>query len=97
MLGADPTENPDGKASLVETNDTRMNQVVYADGHCGRDSTSRPCARTGIAYFIVTPSVGGSGVQASITKQDTSPPPTPTSRSHRSASTTLATASSPSR
>jgi hypothetical protein len=71
VFGADPTENPDGKASLVDTNDTRMNQVVYADGKLWSaiNTEVNPGGRTGIAYFILDPSVANGSVDATIAKQ----------------------------
>jgi len=68
VFGADPTENPDGKASKVESNDSRMNQVVFADGHLwsGINTQVQPGTRSGAEYFILKPSVGVGGVQASV-------------------------------
>jgi hypothetical protein len=58
---------------LLNANDDRMNQVVYANGNLysgvntvlGTGNT----ARAGIAYFVVKPSLHGDRVSASITNQ----------------------------
>ncbi|MDQ6660093.1 MAG: hypothetical protein M3Z24_03915, partial [Chloroflexota bacterium] len=58
---------------LLNTNDDRMNQVVYADGLLwsgvntivGTSSSNR----AGIAYFEVNPSVSGSQVSATMARQ----------------------------
>ena len=68
---------------LIDTNDDRMNQVVYEDGKlwAGVDTIvggigtnpdgSENVARAGIAYFVVEPSVDSSGaVSAQITEQE---------------------------
>ena len=67
-LGSDPTENPDGKASRVNSNDSRMNQVVFAGGRLyGAINTDlAPNERTGIAWYIVQPSIVGGSVHATI-------------------------------
>lgn len=70
------------KLALIDTNDDRMNQVVYEDGKLwsGVDTVvggvgtnpdgSDNVARAGIAYFVVEPSVNDNGaVSATITKQ----------------------------
>jgi hypothetical protein len=58
---------------LLNTNDDRMNQVVYADGllYSGVNTIlgSGLTQRAGIAYFIVAPSIQGHSVSASIAKQ----------------------------
>lgn len=56
---------------LVNANDARMNQVVFADGllWSGLNTAVAPHSRDGIAYFIVHPSVSGDQVQGSIHKQ----------------------------
>ena len=70
------------KLELIDTNDDRMNQVVYENGKlwAGVDTVvggggtnpdgSENVARGGIAYFVVEPSVDGSGaVSATIADQ----------------------------
>jgi hypothetical protein len=55
----------------VESNDARMNQVVFAAGRLwgGVNTIALPGPRDGIAWFSVTPSVSSSGVRADITEQ----------------------------
>lgn len=55
----------------VEANDTRMNQVVYADGHLwsGLNTIVAPGSRDGIAWFRVRPSVASPDVSARIARQ----------------------------
>jgi hypothetical protein len=53
------------KEELIESNDDRMNQVVYADGHLWSGvntavKTSTGPTSAGIAYFVVSPRAGGS-------------------------------------
>lgn len=63
------------KLPLIDTNDDRMNQVVFENGYLwsgvntvvGSDAN----ARCGIAYFVVSPSVDSSGaVSATVASQD---------------------------
>ncbi len=60
--------------NLLNSNDDRMNQTVYADGmvwgavNTVVKSPTGP-TRTGIAYFIVTPSWSGSDLGGSVTTQ----------------------------
>jgi hypothetical protein len=63
------------KESRLDTNDDRMQQVVYADGKLWsglntalKNTAARP-AHAGIAYFVVSPHVSASGVTASIAHQ----------------------------
>jgi hypothetical protein len=55
----------------VESNDARMNQVVFASGRlwAGVNTIANPGPRDGIAWFSVNPSVASSGVQATIADQ----------------------------
>jgi len=55
----------------VEANDTRMNQVVYADGHLwsGLNTIVSPGPRDGVAWFRVRPSVASPTVSARIARQ----------------------------
>jgi hypothetical protein len=55
----------------VESNDARMNQVVFASGRLwgGVNTIANPGPRDGIAWFSVNPSVSSNGVQASIADQ----------------------------
>jgi hypothetical protein len=55
----------------VEPNDTRMNQVVYADGRLwsGLNTVIAPGPRDGIAWFAVRPSVESPAVRARIARQ----------------------------
>jgi hypothetical protein len=60
---------------LDTRDDNRMQQVVYADGKLWgglntglRNTAARP-PHAGIAYFVVAPSVTGSGVRASVANQ----------------------------
>jgi hypothetical protein len=55
----------------VESNDARMNQVVFAAGRLwgGVNTIAMPGPRDGIAWFSVTPSVSANGVRADITRQ----------------------------
>jgi hypothetical protein len=71
VLGADPTENPDRKVSRVESNDARMNQVVYAAGKLfGAINTAvGPGVHTGIGWYVLQPSISGGSVHASIHRQ----------------------------
>jgi hypothetical protein len=56
---------------VVEANDTRMNQVVFANGHLwsGLNTVVTPGPRDGIAWFMVRPSVALPTVRASIASQ----------------------------
>jgi hypothetical protein len=56
---------------VVEANDSRMNQVVFADGllWSGLNTIVAPGSRDGIAYFIVKPSVSGGQVGGTIRNQ----------------------------
>jgi hypothetical protein len=55
----------------VESNDARMNQVVFAAGRLwgGVNTIAMPGPRDAIAWFSVEPSVTGSGVRADIRRQ----------------------------
>jgi hypothetical protein len=62
------------KENLIESNDDRMNQVVYAAGKLWsgvntalRTPNYHPTA--GIAYFVVSPSVSGPAVSATVAHQ----------------------------
>jgi hypothetical protein len=62
------------KEELVDSNDDRMNQVVYAAGQLWSGLNTRvrgPHGPTnvGIAYFVVSPSAGPAGVSATVTNQ----------------------------
>lgn len=62
------------KEELIETNDDRMNQVVYADGKLWSGlntvvQTENGPTRAGIAYFVVAPTVGEAGVSATMSHQ----------------------------
>ena len=68
-LGTDPTvKDPLPK---VESNDSRMNQVVYAAGHLwgGINTIVAPGPRAGLGYFVVRPGVRDGHVTGHITKQ----------------------------
>jgi hypothetical protein len=56
---------------VVEANDSRMNQVVFANGllWSGLNTIVAPGPRDGIAYFIVRPSVSGGQVGGTIRRQ----------------------------
>jgi hypothetical protein len=56
---------------IVEANDSRMNQVVFADGllWSGLNTIVAPGPRDGIAFFIVRPSVSGGQVGGTIRRQ----------------------------
>jgi hypothetical protein len=59
---------------LVTSNDDRMNQVVFAAGHLFSGvntvvKTANGPVRPGIAWFILTPSVSGTQVNATVAKQ----------------------------
>jgi hypothetical protein len=56
---------------VVEANDSRMNQVVFADGllWSGLNTIVAPGPRDGIAFFIVRPSVSGGQVGGTIRRQ----------------------------
>jgi hypothetical protein len=63
------------KENRIDTNDDRMQQVVYAGGKLWsglntalKNSAARP-AHAGIAYFVVSPHASASGVTASIAHQ----------------------------
>ena len=55
----------------VESNDARMNQVVFAAGRLwgGVNTIANPGPRDGIAWFSVNPSVSAHGVQGDIVRQ----------------------------
>jgi hypothetical protein len=55
----------------VESNDARMNQVVFAGGRLwgGVNTIANPGPRGGIAWFSVAPRVSSSGVHATIKAQ----------------------------
>jgi hypothetical protein len=59
----------------INANDVRMNQVVYANGklwaglNTALQSTSGGPARSGIAYFVVQPSLGDGELQAEMVNQ----------------------------
>ncbi|HYS01771.1 MAG TPA: hypothetical protein VET82_05440 [Candidatus Eisenbacteria bacterium] len=60
--------------TLVAANDDRMNQVVFAGGRLWSGlntavQTANGPTRVGAAYFVVTPSVSGGAVSASIATQ----------------------------
>jgi hypothetical protein len=60
------------KENSINPNDDRMNQVVYANGllYSGLNTVmGAKGTRTGIAYFIVSPSLGSSGVSATVANQ----------------------------
>src|SRR5260370_20943613 len=59
---------------LIASNDDRMNQVVFANGNLWGGvntvgKTPNGPTRSGIAYFIVTPSLSSVSLSASIAKQ----------------------------
>ena len=59
---------------LIESNDDRMNQTIYADGKlwCALNTVVKPSngpVRTGIAWFAVTPSWTGADLAGSIANQ----------------------------
>jgi hypothetical protein len=56
---------------VVQANDSRMNQVVFADGllWSGINTIVAPGPRDGIAYFIVRPSVSAGQVGGTIQQQ----------------------------
>jgi hypothetical protein len=56
---------------VVEANDSRMNQVVFADGllWSGLNTVVAPGPRDGIAFFIVKPTVSGDQVGGTIRNQ----------------------------
>ena len=56
---------------VVEANDSRMNQVVFADGllWSGLNTIVAPGPRDGIAFFVVRPSVSGGQVGGTIRNQ----------------------------
>ena len=55
----------------MESNDARMNQVVFAGGRLwgGVNTIAMPGPRDGIAWFSVDPSISSSGVRADISEQ----------------------------
>jgi hypothetical protein len=62
------------KLELIESNDDRMQQAVFAGGHLWSAlstavRTGNGPIRVGIAYFIVTPSWNGSKLDATIARQ----------------------------
>lgn len=60
--------------NYLNTNDDRMNQAVFADGkltgavNTGLANASGNVNRSGIAYFVVTPSFSGSTFNATLSK-----------------------------
>jgi len=56
---------------VVEANDSRMNQVVFANGllWSGVNTVVAPGPRDGIAYFIVRPTVSGGQVGGTVRRQ----------------------------
>lgn len=68
-LGTDPSVNE--PLPRVKSNDSRMNQVVYAAGRLwgGINTIVAPGPRAGIGYFVVRPSVVYGQVDARITNQ----------------------------
>lgn len=68
-----PGNNPAQPENFLNSNDDRMNQVVYANGmlFSGVNTVvaSNGASRTGIAYFVVTPSVSGGQVSGTMTNQ----------------------------
>lgn len=78
LAAGSPPGRLENHLELVDTGDDRMMQVVFADGNLwtGLNSvvkTSNGPVRTGAAWFILSPSVSGSGestqVGASVTNQ----------------------------
>jgi hypothetical protein len=70
--GPRPLGELDGEpVPLVNANDSRMNQVVYADGYLwsGINTTVLPGPRDGIEYFVVAPSIASGLVQGTIHNQ----------------------------
>lgn len=69
-FGTPPTTQVEGK---LDTNDTRMQQVVFADGKLwgALDTAVRVDGRTqaGIAWYIIEPETRGSRVSASLARQ----------------------------
>jgi hypothetical protein len=65
--------NPAQQEDFLNSNDDRMNQVVYANGnlYSGVNTAvaSNGSSRSGIAYFIVTPSVSGGQVSGTMAGQ----------------------------
>jgi len=61
------------KLDFLDTNDDRMNQVVYADGKLWSGLNTAVAGngptRSGIAWFVVTPSVSGGAVNGAVTRQ----------------------------
>jgi hypothetical protein len=71
VLGVKPTSMP---ISLVQSNDDRMNQAIFAGGHVWgalntRMKSPTGAVRTGIAWFDVTPSWSGSTLGGSMAAQ----------------------------
>jgi hypothetical protein len=71
VLGVKPTALP---LSLINSNDDRMNQAVYAGGHVWgalntRMKSPTGAIRTGIAWFDVAPSWSGSTLGGSVASQ----------------------------
>jgi hypothetical protein len=70
--GPRPLGELDGEpVPVVNANDGRMNQVVYADGYLwsGINTEVTPGPRDGIEYFIVAPSIVGGVVNGEIHTQ----------------------------
>lgn len=63
------------RENRIETNDDRMNQVVYSDGrlwsglNTGLGNAAFRPPHPGVAYFVVSPHATSTGVSASITRQ----------------------------
>jgi len=61
------------KLDFLNTNDDRINQVVYADGKLWSGLNTAVAAngptRPGIAWLVVTPSVSGGAVDGAVTRQ----------------------------
>jgi hypothetical protein len=71
VLGVKPSSLP---LSLIQSNDDRMNQAIYAGGHVWgalntRMKSPTGAVRTGIAWFDVTPSWSGSTLGGSVASQ----------------------------
>ena len=72
LFGAEPAHNE--VISTPDSNDTRMQQVMFANGKLwgALDSALNPdggAQRAGIAWFVVKPSVNGSSVSAKMALQ----------------------------
>jgi hypothetical protein len=70
--GPRPLGEVDGESvPTVNANDSRMNQVVYADGYLwsGLNTAVLPGPRDGLEYFVVDPSASSGQVEGSIHSQ----------------------------